>query len=161
MRLLFLLLHLVRRDGRRVRRRLARPAFRIYLTDDVAGAEVGGAVKNVLAIACGVVEGRGLGQNARAALIARGVEARWLFDWGGGLVWIAVDPSGDAGAAAVRAAARTVGGHATLVRAPAEVRAAVDVFEPLPEPLMRITSGLKAAFDPAGVLNPGRMYAGV
>jgi glycerol-3-phosphate dehydrogenase (NAD(P)+) len=56
----------------RIRRRLAQPAFRIYLSDDVAGAEIGGAVKNVLAIACGVVEGRGLGQNARAALIARG-----------------------------------------------------------------------------------------
>jgi glycerol-3-phosphate dehydrogenase (NAD(P)+) len=51
---------------------LAQPAFRIYVTDDLAGAEIGGAVKNVLAIACGVVEGRGLGQNARAALIARG-----------------------------------------------------------------------------------------
>jgi len=51
---------------------LARPAFRIYVSDDLAGAEVGGAVKNVLAIACGVVEGRRLGQNARAALIARG-----------------------------------------------------------------------------------------
>ena len=42
------------------------------MSDDVAGAEIGGAVKNVLAIACGVVEGKGLGQNARAALIARG-----------------------------------------------------------------------------------------
>jgi glycerol-3-phosphate dehydrogenase (NAD(P)+) len=52
--------------------RLALPNFRPYLTDDVAGAEVGGAVKNVLAIACGVVEGRGLGLNARAALISRG-----------------------------------------------------------------------------------------
>jgi glycerol-3-phosphate dehydrogenase (NAD(P)+) len=55
-----------------VRERLALPGFRIYLSDDVAGAEVGGAVKNVLAIACGVVEGKNLGQNARAALIARG-----------------------------------------------------------------------------------------
>lgn len=55
-----------------VRERLALPQFRLYLSDDVAGAEVGGAVKNVLAIACGVVEGKGLGQNARAALIARG-----------------------------------------------------------------------------------------
>jgi glycerol-3-phosphate dehydrogenase (NAD(P)+) len=55
-----------------LRARIARPTFRIYLSDDVAGAEIGGAVKNVLAIACGVVEGRGLGQNARAALIARG-----------------------------------------------------------------------------------------
>jgi glycerol-3-phosphate dehydrogenase (NAD(P)+) len=59
-------------EAEAVRARLARPAFRIYLSDDLAGAEVGGAVKNVLAIACGVVEGRGLGQNARAALIARG-----------------------------------------------------------------------------------------
>jgi glycerol-3-phosphate dehydrogenase (NAD(P)+) len=56
----------------RLRDRLAQPTFRIYVSDDVAGAEIGGAVKNVLAIACGVVEGKGLGQNARAALIARG-----------------------------------------------------------------------------------------
>lgn len=55
-----------------LRDRIALPTFRIYLSDDVAGAEVGGAVKNVLAIACGVVEGKELGQNARASLIARG-----------------------------------------------------------------------------------------
>jgi glycerol-3-phosphate dehydrogenase (NAD(P)+) len=58
--------------GERLRARIARPWFRPYLSDDVAGAEIGGAVKNVLAIACGVVEGRRLGQNARAALISRG-----------------------------------------------------------------------------------------
>jgi len=58
--------------GEALRHRLARPGFRPYLSDDVAGAEIGGAVKNVLAIASGVVEGRGLGQNARAALISRG-----------------------------------------------------------------------------------------
>ena len=51
---------------------IARAAFRPYYSDDVTGAEIGGAVKNVLAIACGVVDGLGLGQNARAALIARG-----------------------------------------------------------------------------------------
>jgi glycerol-3-phosphate dehydrogenase (NAD(P)+) len=56
----------------RLRDRIARPAFRIYVSDDVAGAEIGGAVKNVLAIACGIVEGKGLGLNARASLIARG-----------------------------------------------------------------------------------------
>ncbi len=55
-----------------IRERIALPHFRVYLTDDLAGAEVGGAVKNVLAIACGVVEGKRLGDNARAALIARG-----------------------------------------------------------------------------------------
>ena len=58
--------------GERLIARIARPWFRPYLSDDVAGAEVGGAVKNVLAIACGVVEGKRLGQNARAALISRG-----------------------------------------------------------------------------------------
>ncbi|MEP0190458.1 MAG: NAD(P)H-dependent glycerol-3-phosphate dehydrogenase [Erythrobacter sp.] len=51
---------------------IARPAFRPYFSDDITGAEIGGAVKNVLAIACGVVDGLNLGQNARAALIARG-----------------------------------------------------------------------------------------
>lgn len=51
---------------------IARPTLRPYVSDDVVGAEIGGAVKNVLAIACGVVDGAGLGQNARAALIARG-----------------------------------------------------------------------------------------
>lgn len=58
--------------GERLVGRIARPSFRPYYSDDVAGAEVGGAVKNVLAIACGVVEGRGFGLNARAALISRG-----------------------------------------------------------------------------------------
>ncbi|WP_294320994.1 NAD(P)H-dependent glycerol-3-phosphate dehydrogenase [uncultured Sphingomonas sp.] len=56
----------------RLAERLAAPAFRPYASDDVIGAEIGGAVKNVLAIACGVVEGAGLGQNARASVIARG-----------------------------------------------------------------------------------------
>ena len=51
---------------------IATPSFRPYWSDDVVGAEIGGAVKNVLAIACGVVDGAGLGLNARAALIARG-----------------------------------------------------------------------------------------
>lgn len=58
--------------GERIRARLARPWFRPYLSDDLTGAEIGGAVKNVLAIACGVVEGRRLGLNARSALISRG-----------------------------------------------------------------------------------------
>ena len=58
--------------GDALRERIGLPSFRIYLTDDVTGAEIGGAIKNVLAIACGVVEGCHLGQNARAALIARG-----------------------------------------------------------------------------------------
>ena len=57
---------------RRLSPLIGRPALRPYYSDDLIGAEIGGAVKNVLAIACGVVEGLRLGQNARAALIARG-----------------------------------------------------------------------------------------
>lgn len=52
--------------------RLGQSTFRPYLSDDLIGAQIGGAVKNVLAIACGIVEGRALGQSARAALITRG-----------------------------------------------------------------------------------------
>ena len=76
-------------------------------------------------------------------------------------VWLAVPADGDAGAAAIRAALKPLSGHATLVRAPDAVRAAVPVFEPLSEPLMRVTAGIKKSFDPEGVFEPGRMYAGV
>ena len=96
-----------------------------------------------------------------AGRVARAIDARWYYDWGGGLVWIATDPRGDAGAGAIRHAVRATGGHATLVRAPDEVRASVDVFEPQAEALMRISAGIKASLDPNGILNPGRMYAGV
>lgn len=58
--------------GRTLAEAIACPFFRPYLSTDLVGAEIGGAVKNVLAIACGIVDGRGLGQNARAALISRG-----------------------------------------------------------------------------------------
>jgi glycerol-3-phosphate dehydrogenase (NAD(P)+) len=58
--------------GARLMRLIAAPNFRPYWSNDVTGAEIGGAVKNVLAIGCGVVDGAGLGLNARAALIARG-----------------------------------------------------------------------------------------
>lgn len=58
--------------GSMLMRLIAAPHFRPYWSDDVVGAEIGGAVKNVLAIGCGVVDGAGLGLNARAALIARG-----------------------------------------------------------------------------------------
>ena len=95
------------------------------------------------------------------ALLSRSLDARWFYDWGGGLVWLACDAAGDAGAAAIRAALRSTGGHATLVRAPAEVRAAIDVFEPMSEPIQRLASGIKASFDPAGIFNPGRMHAGI
>ena len=58
--------------GETLARALARPHFRPYVSTDIVGAEIGGAVKNILAIACGIVDGAGLGLNARAALISRG-----------------------------------------------------------------------------------------
>lgn len=59
--------------GQRLIAALGTREFRPYLSDDVAGAQVGGAVKNIMAIACGIVMGRGMGDNARAALITRGL----------------------------------------------------------------------------------------
>jgi glycerol-3-phosphate dehydrogenase (NAD(P)+) len=59
--------------GERLAAALSSATFRVYTSDDLIGAQIGGAVKNVLAIACGIVEGRKLGNNARAALITRGL----------------------------------------------------------------------------------------
>lgn len=92
--------------------------------------------------------------------VRRETPAQTLYDWSGGLIWLATETT-DAAAWAVRGAVKAAGGHATLFRAPAEMRAALDVFEPLTEPLRRVTAGIKASLDPAGVLNPGRMYAGI
>ena len=96
-----------------------------------------------------------------AAALADGHDVEALYDWGGGLVWLALDGGDDAGAEAVRKALERRGGHATLVRAPAEVRAAVPVFQPQPEPLAELTRRVKEAFDPNRILNRGRMYAEV
>lgn len=95
------------------------------------------------------------------AAIDRELEATAFYDWGGGLIWLALPPGADAGHRQVRDAAAEAGGHATLVRAPAAVRAAVPVFQPQAEALAGLSARVKAGFDPRGVLNPGRMYAGV
>ena len=82
-------------------------------------------------------------------------------DWAGGLVWLAVAAGQDAGAAAVRSAVAALGGHATLLRAPGDIRAVVPVFQPPAPAVAALSARLKEGFDPTGVLNPGRMYAGV
>jgi glycolate oxidase FAD binding subunit len=87
--------------------------------------------------------------------------AEMFYDWAGGLIWIAMLPTFDGGVAPVRAAVAALGGHATLIRAPAALRASVDVFEPQDEGLAALTKRVKESFDPNGVLNPGRMWAGV
>jgi glycolate oxidase FAD binding subunit len=82
---------------------------------------------------------------------------RAWYDWSGGLVWLEVEPTADAGAADIRRVVATYGGHATLFRAEAGVRAAVDVFQPLSPSVLALSSRLKTALDPAGILGPGRM----
>jgi glycolate oxidase FAD binding subunit len=81
-------------------------------------------------------------------------------DWGGGLVWLA-GPATTTTHAAVEAAARAAKGTWTLLRAPDSLRGAVHVVPDEIAPLARITRGVKAAMDPAGILNPGRLYVGL
>ncbi len=95
------------------------------------------------------------------ARIKRDLDLTHLYDWGGGLIWLATPEAGDAGAQIIRAALAGTGGHATLVRGSPDLRSRIDVFQPLAAPLMKITSGVKASFDPDAILNPGRMYAGI
>jgi glycolate oxidase FAD binding subunit len=99
-------------------------------------------------------------------------DAKMFLDWGGGLIWMALprenashgEASSNSVATAsthVREALGAAGGHATLFRASALTRANVDVFQPQPAALAALSKRVKAQFDPNGVLNPGRMRAGV
>ena len=88
-------------------------------------------------------------------------DAEIFYDWAGGLIWIAMPVADDGGAGAVGRAASLVGGHATLIRAPAAVRAKVDVFPKQDSGVAALTKRVKDSFDPKGILNPGRMWAGV
>jgi glycolate oxidase FAD binding subunit len=93
------------------------------------------------------------------AAIQKFMPSQAFYDWSGGLIWLEVPATADAGSADVRRAVAVRGGHATLVRAQPEVRAAVEVFEPMKPEIERLTRGIKTAFDPLGLLNRGRMYA--
>jgi len=98
------------------------------------------------------------GPAVAAALEAAG--AQLFLDWGGGLAWVAGPPSA-ATHGAVRAAAQAHGGTWTVMRAPDSLRTAMDVVPPESAALARITRRVKAALDPAGLFNPGRLYAGL
>ena len=93
------------------------------------------------------------------AALARRIDLLHFFDWGGGLVWLAVAAGeNDGGAAAIRAALGAAGGHATLIRGPASLRSIVAVFEPRDGALAALAGRVKESFDPRRILNPGRMY---
>ncbi len=100
---------------------------------------------------------------ALAAAIGRSLDMRWYLDWAGGLLWLAVlGAPEDGGAAAIRAALHGEGGresgHATLIRGSLALRHAVAPFEPQPEALAALSRRVKESFDPARILNPGRMF---
>jgi glycolate oxidase FAD binding subunit len=101
-----------------------------------------------------------LGTDVGRALVDA-LDAELLYDWAGGLIWAALPAADDASAPMVRSTVAAAGGHATLIRAPAAVRVAVDVFMPEPGALAALTKRVRAGFDPHGVLNAGRMWAGV
>lgn len=82
-----------------------------------------------------------------------------IYDWGGGLIWLALPPSPDGGAAFVHARAVAAGGHAMLFRAPASLRSTVAVFAPLAEGLAALNRRVKAGFDPHDLFNRGRLQA--
>ena len=96
-----------------------------------------------------------------AEQLTAGTGASVFYDWGGGLIWLTMDATPDAGHETVRRAVEAAGGHATLVRAGADVRNRVPVFEPQTGALREITARIKEGFDPKGILNPGRMVEGV
>jgi glycolate oxidase FAD binding subunit len=96
--------------------------------------------------------------SAGPAILAACGDGQGFLDWGGGLVWCA---TGLDEATALRQAVARHGGHATLIRAPAALRASSAVFEPLGTALGALTRRVKQGFDPEKLLNPGRLYAGL
>lgn len=89
---------------------------------------------------------------AAPALVAAFPEAEWLFDWAGGLIWLASDTDPQR----IRTLAASAGGHATLIRADAAMRATVPAFHPQPAPLAALEARVRRAFDPAGLFETGR-----
>ncbi len=87
--------------------------------------------------------------------LAAQLGGEYVLDWAGGLIWLALDAADDAHANAVRAALG--GGHATLMRAADDVRARIQVFQPMDDGVRALTDRVREAYDPAGIFNPGRM----
>jgi glycolate oxidase FAD binding subunit len=93
------------------------------------------------------------------AKLRESMDLRYVLDWAGGLIWLDVPSTEDAGSAVIRGAMRS--GHATLMRAPEGVRAAVDVFHPQAPALAALSARVKDSFDPRHLFNPGRMSRGL
>ncbi len=106
-------------------------------------------------IVCPPAAGPGLGQ-----ALARETGGEIIYDWGGGLIWLALPPSADAHAAFLRTKVDTIGGHATLLRAADAIRASVDVFHPQSQGTAALNRRIKLGFDPQDIFNRGRLLRG-
>lgn len=103
-------------------------------------------------IVCPPASGGAFGQ-----ALARETGGDVIYDWGGGLIWAALPPAPDAHATLLRSRLKTIGGHATLLRASDQIRDAVDVFNPQEPGVAALGRRVKASFDPKNILNRGRM----
>jgi glycolate oxidase FAD binding subunit len=153
---------------KRVLKTLMGPFGQVSSVDKPLSGALWRAVRDVMPFAASQEEGplwrisTAPGRGAElAAMIGQHVDLQVLYDWAGGLLWVALASSDDAGAGVVRRAVAATGGHATLIRAPAAVRAAIDIFTPQDGAAAALTKRVKEGFDPKGALNPGRMWAGV
>jgi len=141
----------------------------VEILEDTASAAIWSALRDVQPFAaagalgawlvwrivCPPASGGGLGQR-----LARDTGGDVIYDWGGGLIWAALPPKADAHAALVRQRVEAAGGHATLIRASAEVRRHVDVFQPQPSGLAALSERVRQSFDPRNILNRGRLTRG-
>jgi glycolate oxidase FAD binding subunit len=142
-----------------------KPFGTTQLLEDAASAAVWAAIRDVLPFAadgplgawpvwrivCPPASGGALGQ-----ALARETGGEVIYDWGGGLIWVALPPKGDAQAALVRQRVAAAAGHATLLRASDVVRRQVDVFQPQAEGLRALSERVRNSFDPKDILNRGR-----
>jgi glycolate oxidase FAD binding subunit len=141
----------------------------VEIIEDSASAEVWGTIRDVQPFAaggalgawpvwrivCPPASGGALGQ-----ALARVNGGEVIYDWGGGLIWAALPPKGDAHAALVRQCVEAASGHATLIRASDEVRRNVDVFHPQTDGLAALSERVRLSFDPKHILNRGRLVRG-
>jgi len=136
---------------------------RAEIVDEAASRAIWAAVRDVAPLRIGEAVWRvsvkpSAGPGVLDSVADAGISG--FLDWGGGLVWLSGPASSDAHRR-VEAAARTAGGTWMLLRAPEALRVAVDVVPPEVPALAAIARRMKASLDPLGVLNPGRIYAGL
>jgi len=136
------------------------------IIEDAASATAWAAIRDVLPFAAGgplgawpvwrIVSPPATG-GALGEALARETGGEVIYDWGGGLIWAALPPKGDAQASLVRQRVGAASGHATLLRAAEVVRREVDVFQPQAAGLGALSERVRHSFDPKNILNRGRM----